>query len=468
MHRYILPLVACSLGACSVGPRYQPPDISLTHQYMGASQIAAEAPPDGIWWAGFRDPLLSRIIGEALVQNLDIAVAMARLQQSRAAAQFAGAALLPQGNLATSASEERLSLNTPIGQIAHAFGAARDYQVYSLGAEASWELDAFGGTRHARDAARAEEQSDRLNEAAVRIMIAAETADAYLALRGLQERMSVARLQENNERELVDLIDRRYHQGVSSDRELHRVIGELERVRASEAPLQRQIDAQLNRLDVLMGAQAGTYRGELEQAQKQPIAPAPIGNPDPAVLLRSRPDVRAAERRLMAANARIGSAIAEYYPHLSLSALLGVASTGTSSLFVSAATQGEGLVGLRWRLFDFGRVDAEVSLARGREAQSLAEYRQTVLRATEDVENALSGISNSTAEANALERQIEELTRARDQTRMAYQNGVLSLIDVLDADRELLDASDRLAVAKADRARASVASYRALGGGWIG
>lgn len=182
--------------------------------------------------------------------------------------------------------------------------------------------------------------------------------------------------------------------------------------------------------------------------------------------MRRRPDLFAAERRLAASSARIGVALSEYYPHLSLNGLLGFASIGTGGLFTSADLQASGGAGLRWRLFDFGRVDAEVAQARGREAEALAQFRGSVLSATAEVETAIARLAETRSEITLREREVASLTRARDQTRQGYQGGALALVDVLDADRALLEAEDRLVGARADAARASVAAVRALGGGW--
>ena len=160
--------------------------------------------------------------------------------------------------------------------------------------------------------------------------------------------------------------------------------------------------------------------------------------------------------------------MAEYYPHVTFNGLLGFESVDTGTLFSSAARQSAVLAGLRWRLFDFGRVDAEVAIARGHDQEALAGYRAAVLHATEDVEAALSRFVESRSEAEILRRQIAALTRARDEAQTAYEGGVLPLIEVLDADRDLLAARDQLAAANANEARAAVASFRALGGGWTG
>lgn len=462
----IITFTSAALAACAVGPDYRRPDVALTTSYVNGDGVAAAPATPNTWWREFNDPVLDRVVERALDQNLDLAQVKARLDQARAAARQAGAALAPNVGFDASASSVHQSIESPIGQVAHALGAARDYRDYSVGAQASWELDLFGGLRRGKEAAGAEAEAAEIAAGAARVAVAAETADAYLALRGLQARLAVAEQEEGNEAKLVDLIRQRTGQGISSDRELQRATGDLEGVRASIPPIRAAIDAQLNRLDILMGAPAGTHRAELLSATDLPTAPTPSGSATPADLLRRRPDVVAAERRLAASNARIGAAIADYYPHVSLSGLIGVASLGTAQLFSNGAVQAAGIAGLRWRLFDFGRVDAEVAMARGRKAEALTAYRATAIRATEDVENALSLLMQSEQEMAALQRQIASLQTARSQTQSAYQEGALSLIEVLDIDRQLLAASDRLAGAKANAARASVASFRALGGGW--
>jgi outer membrane protein TolC len=174
-----------------------------------------------------------------------------------------------------------------------------------------------------------------------------------------------------------------------------------------------------------------------------------------------------AERRLAAANARIGVAISEYYPKFSLGALLGSATTISSgNLFTSGASQALGVLGLRWRLFDFGRVDAQIAAARGQEAEALAAYRLAVLRATEDVENAFSALVKREAQVGILTQGESSFARARENSDAAYRGGVVSLIEVLDADSNLLQVRDAKAQAQTEAARAGIASFRALGGGW--
>ncbi|MCW1431242.1 efflux transporter outer membrane subunit [Novosphingobium sp. JCM 18896] len=456
-------LLATSLSACAVGPEYVRPQVALTPAYATPAQVAA---PDAQWWRRFDDPLLDRVVERVLAQNLDIAAAGARIAQARAVARGAGAALLPTGEVGASAETAKQSLNSPFGAAAHELGFPRSYDLYTAGAQASWEVDLFGGLTRQQQAARADAAGATADAAAVRLSVVAEAVDAYLQLRGLQARLAVAERQRDTEHALVGLIRQRVDQGVSAERELQRALGEEEGVSASLPPLRAAIAGQMNRLDMLMGAQAGTWRAELATAGAIPLGPDPSGSSNPAELMRRRPDVVAAERRLVAANARIGAAMAEYYPHLSLSGVLNVVSLGTSSLFTGNSVQASAGAGLRWRLFDFGRIDAEVAQSKGREAEALALYRSSILHATEDVENAFVRLGEGRTEVATLERQVAALRLARTQTQSAYESGVVALLDVLDADRALLEASDRLEQARAQQARASVAAIRALGGGY--
>ncbi len=458
-----------ALAACASGPNYHQPDLALTQTFHApnAATAAPSAADDARWWARFGDPELTRVVERAADQNLTLAQARARVLQSRAAARAAGAALLPTVDASGSAARVQQSLLSPIGEIGrHLPGFQRDYDQYDLGAAASWEIDLFGGLRRGREAARAEDLATRDQADAVRLSVTAETADAYLQLRAYQARIAVAEREVQVQRDLVALISNRVGEGVAPDRDLHTAQAALEGVRATLPPLIAGRDAQLNRLDVLMGAQPGTYQAESAATAPIPSAPMLSAGEGPADLIRRRPDVAAAEQRLAAANARIGEAISDYYPKVSISGLIGVDSLAVGKLFTGDALQGQGGIGLRWRLFDFGRVDAEVAAAKGRDAEALAAWRADALVATEEVEDAFSDLTQQQARADALSRQIDELTRARAQAEQAYAAGVISLVEVRDADRDLLAASDQLAQARAGAARAAVACFRALGGGW--
>jgi len=465
------PLVLASglLAGCMVGPNYEKPELGLRPGFVSAPTTNSSGPVVDLarWWTGFGDPELTKLVGRTLSENLDLAQARARVLQSRAAARAAGAALLPQASTDGSVADVQQSLQSPIGEIGrHLPGYKRNYDEYGLGAEASWEIDLFGGLRRGAQAARATALASANEAQALRTSVAAETADAYLQVRAYQGRIEVADRQARVEQDLVALLTKLANEGVAPDRELHQAEALLEAVRASIPPLVAGRDGELNRLDILIGAQPGTLRAELQTAAAIPTPPPVAAADGTAGLLRRRPDILAAEQHLIAANARIGEAVSDYYPKVSISGLVGVDSIDASQMFTGSAVQHQIGAGLRWRLFDFGRVDAEVAAARGKDAEALAAYRATVLRATGEVEDAFDERAQEEARAAALTRQLAELTTARAQAQQAFEGGVISLIEVRDIDRDLLTASDQLTLARAGIARATVSCFRALGGGW--
>jgi NodT family efflux transporter outer membrane factor (OMF) lipoprotein len=464
-------VLAVLLSGCAVGPNYAAPKTELAPFHnldaVTARPTTAPTPELDQWWTGFDDPVLVLIVQRALDQNLDLAAAFARVQQARAVAASAGAQRLPTADLNASATTQHQSLDSPLGSIAKGFpGFSRDGQEYTLGPAASWEIDLFGGLRRGAQASREEAQAAEAERAGVRITVAADAADAYFQIRGYQARLAVANDQIDTDAHLLRLVQDRYNAGAAERREIAQAEALLKQARASLPPLRIGLESQLNRLDVLMGVQPGTYAGELSTVRDIPSIPA-VGGPDqPLDVLRRRPDVIAAERRLAASNERIGQAIADYYPKVSLSGALGLDSISTSRLFTANAFGASGAGALRWRLFDFGKVDAEVKQARGANAEALAQYRQSVLKAAEDVEDALVTLSQTELHVTELQDEVDSLAQARELSQRAYKAGSVNLTDVLDSDRQLLAARDELDANRADAARAAVAAFRAIGGGW--
>ena len=464
-------MLAGLLGGCAVGPTYHRPALEAPHAFMGEAAVAARqaAQPADLtrWWEGFQDPEMTRLIVEAEGRNLDVAQALARVKQARASLNAATAELLPSGSVQASAGHIRTSEDTPIGVAGKELGFARDYDSYEGDVLASWEIDVFGGLRRGREAASADYRASEAGVVAARLAVAAQVADTYVVIRGLQTRLAIAREQVRTQQKLVETVQLQYRKGVAAELQLSQAEGILAQVQGTVPGLETALDSALNALDVLMGAQPGTYRPQLETELPIPTAPSVAEAGGPADLLRRRPDLIIAERRLAASNARIGQALAEYYPKVSLSGLAGTASAvGTSSLFTGSAMQGQGIAGLRWRLFDFGRIDAEVKSAKGANAEALAAYRLAVLRASEDVEDSFSALVKREEEAQILAGGETALVRARDASNAAYKGGVVSLIEVLDADTRVLQTRDQRAEAQTEAARAAISSFRALGGGW--
>lgn len=465
-------VVSTSLAAgCAVGPDYHRPQAPLAEQYIGRPAIEARTATTTAnfvtWWEGFGDPQLSALVSQALVQNLDMAQAQARVAQARAALGAADAALLPSATLNGQAARAYQSVETPLGQILDATAGYNRYgNSYQANLDASWELDLFGGLRRSREATLADYQASEAGVVATRLAVAAQTADMYTTLRGLQTRLAIAQRQVDTQQELLEKVRLLHGQGLAAQFQVQQTEGQLSQVKASVPVLQTGLDAAMNALDVMLGTPPGTHRAELSGAGAIPRAPQLASTGSPADLLRRRPDLIVAERRLVAANARIGMAISEYYPTFSLSALLGSATTQGGNLFSSGAAQSAGVLGLRWRLFDFARINAQIDQAKGQQAEALAAYRQSVLRASEDVENAFSALVNRETQTATLTAGETSLSSARQSSFVAYQNGAASLIEVLNADETLLRASDAKAQAQTESARAAIAAFRALGGGW--
>jgi NodT family efflux transporter outer membrane factor (OMF) lipoprotein len=460
------------LTGCAVGPDYQRPDIPVSSRFVGqqgVEQRAVQSKADlQAWWAGFDDPLLARFVALALEQNLDIAQAAARVAQARASLRLADAALLPSANVSAQGATSYQSIETPLGQVLNAEpGFDRSGSYYEANLGVGWEIDVFGGLRRGREAARAEYQASEAGSVATQLAVAAQTADVYVTIRGLQARIAIARQQAETRRQLHSTIRLQYEKGIAAELQVNQTEGSLAQVEAQIPVLEAGLDAAMNALDVLLGVQPGTYRAELSPAAPVPVAPGLAETGTPAEMIRRRPDLIVAERRLAAANARIGVAISEYYPKFSIGALLGSATAiSTGNLFTAGANQAQGVLGLRWRLFDFGRVDAQVAAARGQEAEALAAYRLAVLRATEEVENSFSALVKREAQVGILTQGESSLARARENSFAAYKGGVVSLIEVLAADGSLLQMRDEKAQAQTETARAAIASFRALGGGW--
>ena len=464
--------LAALLTACAQVPEAPQEPRALNEHFAGEKLLAPK--PDqaaaelGSWWQGFQDPVLSGIVQRTLAQNLDLAIALARVDQARAAAQGAGALRMPRLGVQAQVLTERQSLLSPDGELArHSPGYTRAQTFQALGLGASWEADLAGGLKNGEKVAVAEWQAAEAARMGARITVAAEAADAYFRARGAQARIAVAEAHLQTQEQLLRLVQDRFNGGLATQREVAESHALLLQARGTLPPLRTELAQQLNRLDVLMGEQAGTSAVSLLKPSQPPRYSVPALPADirPAELMRRRPDIIAAERQLDASQARIGVATAEYYPRLTLGGVLGSESLH-GNLLSGAAFQPQAFLGLHWRLFDFGRVDAEVAQARGARAEALAQVRQRMLRATEDVENALVVLSQLQLQKADLVDEVHAHQIARDAAQDAYTGGAVGLIEVLQEDRLLLAANDQLAQLQANHARAAVAAFRALGGGW--
>jgi NodT family efflux transporter outer membrane factor (OMF) lipoprotein len=453
-----------------VGPNYEPPQLEFVSLRNGTEKLDQKeraALPLDRWWEGFSDPVLVAIVQRVLDQNFELATALARVQEARAVASGSDAQGLPTVAFDTSTTFEHQSLDGKLGTIANGLPTFyRDQRDYRMGLVASWEIDLFGGIERSAAATQDEAQAAEADQAGSRVIVAADAADAYLQICGFRARLAIADSQIQTDEHLLKLVRDRFNAGAAQAREVAQAEALLQQARVTVPALHIALERQLNRLDVLVGVQPGTYSREIAISRNIPSFPAIPQSAQPTEVLRRRPDVIAAERRLAATSERIGVAISNYYPKVFLPGVLGLDSVSGVRLFTPGALGALGAGALRWRLFDFGKVDAEVAKARGTNAAALASYRQTMLRAIEDVENSLSFFIQTQHDMTELKAEVKALTKARYLSEQAYRAGSITLTDVLDADRQLLSARDHLSASRTNVARAAVGVFRSFGGGW--
>jgi NodT family efflux transporter outer membrane factor (OMF) lipoprotein len=471
-HSFIMLTVTSLLAGCAVGPDYMPPKLSTPNHFYGQNSVGKqETTVDAeldVWWEKFGDAQLTHYIAIALDQNLDLAQATARLAQARAGLGVANAALLPSGSISGQAARAYQSVETPLGQVLNSSPSFDRYgSSYETNLNASWELDLFGGLRRDREAAQAEYQATSAGIAATRLAVAAQTASIYVNIRAIQARLDIARKQVETQQQMLDMTNLLYSKGLVPERQVHQTQAMLAQYQATVPLMEASLETTMNALDVILGTPPGSHRAELAAIVPLPSIPKTINMGTPGELLTRRPDLLIAERHLAASNAKIGVAIAEYYPKFSLSGLLGSATSITEgNLFSNGANQAAGVLGLRWRLFDFGRIDAQIAQAKGREAEMLAAYRLAVLKATEDVENTFSILAKREQQTEIVSQGVDALQHARNASFSAYQKGITSKLEVLQADESLLRASDEETLARAETITSAIAAYKALGGGW--
>lgn len=448
-------------GCLTLGPDYARPELALPESYSQASLPLAERPAEE-WWTLFGDPALDALVAEALAANQDLAAAVARVDEARALAGLARADRLPAISAGVSGSRDKFSAET--AQFPPDFPL--EMETYRATLDLSFELDFWGRLARLSEAARAELLASEEGRRNVRLAVAAETASAWFDLLALERELALADATLVSRRESVRLQRLRFDAGSISELDLAQAEAELAATEAAVPPRQRALRQTENRLAVLLGRIGGGFaelprRGGLEAARAPDV---PVGLP--SELLARRPDIAAAEQRLVAANARIGVARSGYFPSISLTGSTGSESAELSGLFRSGTGVWGIAAGLLQGVFQGGRVMRNVEAAEARQRQMLAGYAKAVQSAFAEVEDALVGRSTSVAEREALARQVEALTRSRRLAGLRYDGGDSSYFEVLDAERSLFRAELALVAARRAELGAAVTLFKALGGGW--
>jgi multidrug efflux system outer membrane protein len=448
--------LATLASACAVRPPYVAPTVSPVVLRNVDATVISEQSFDPRWWQQFEDPVLDELVGRALAANHDVRIAVARVDQARAifddAANdrfpvvTAGAVVDHRDEAIPGFSEEPVRLTT-----------------YRLGFDAFWEIDVFGRIRSQIRAAAATADSLAADVDDVRVSVAAEVARNYFELRGLQQQLAVADRSLTNQRETLRLTEVRRDAGFGEEQDVASAGARVAAIEASIPPIRSAIAERRHRIAVLLAVRPGELAIDLSPRPYPAIAKElAIGEPD--TLLRRRPDVRSAERRLAAATAREADAAADLYPHITVTGFLGLLAGRGNLLNVSDSRAWAVTPALSWAAFDLGSARARLRGVEGFTRESLADFEQVVLRAIEETENALVNYREEQERLVKLTDQARESTRAATIARVRYREGVVDFLALLDAERTQLSAEDAVAQAEAGVFTSVIALYKALGG----
>jgi multidrug efflux system outer membrane protein len=488
MRRLVLVLAFAGLGGCMVGPNYRQPKLETPPAFgeVGRTPDASgEAADLSQWWRQLGDPVLDSLIDRALAQNLDVKTAASRLREARQQIVVARAALFPDASasgIAVRRDAQTALGGAPPAATAGTTGAApgapaaastagglslpKHLDVYSLGVDATWEIDIFGGTRRGIESAEAQADAAHWQVRDAQVALSAEVAKAYMTLRLAQARRAQADADVARISDLMSLVAARSKSGVVTELDVNQQRQALQARRAEIPQLDQQARGAIHALSVLLAQPPTALDAELSPAKGLPPAPTSLPVGLPSELLQRRPDVRAAERSLASASAQIGVATADLYPKLDLLGLASFASRDLSSLLSSRNFSTIGVADGSWTLFDAGRGRANVKAKREEAAQAELAYRKAWLSALQDVEDALTAYA---ADHERQTRYAEDLKTSQDSATLAdarYRAGLTPFIDVLQAQGSITQANDQLLQAQGAVIGDLVSLYTALGGGW--
>ncbi|MBZ0113161.1 MAG: efflux transporter outer membrane subunit [Thermoanaerobaculia bacterium] len=448
---------------CVVGPDYETPATTQPVVYSEAQNRAgfdAATEPEIEWWKGLEDPVLVDLVERARQNNFDLAASEARLQAARALLGLQKWQRWPGGSVSGSVEERDL------GEFAAVGGSDGSDTYYSAGLDASWEVDLFGRIRRSIEAQGATYEAAVNDRRAVFVAVSSEVGRTYLEFRGLQSALEVARLTISNEEESLEIVEALQRAGRVTDLDVEQSRERLETTRAFVPDLESAAGRARRRLAVLVGEEPSALDSILTPTRALPPIPDRIAIGDPASLLRRRPDVVAAERRLAAATARIGVATADLFPRLSLNASFSALATSLDDLTNSGAQTTRFGPFLSWPLFDLGRVRRAIAVTEADADALVADYQSTVLRSLEETENALERLDNHRRRQAHRRRALEAAKRALDLAKQRYEAGLTDYLTVLVTEDRHLVAEDAVVRGATEIGTAYVALYEALGGAW--
>ena len=450
------------VGCAVVGPNYVPPDTPMPKAWHTPAKsglvgelINKEALAD--WWSILDDPVLTNLVESAVAGNPGLKEARARIREARARRGISDADRFPTIDADGSARSSHSSEET---------GSGSERELYAAGFDAAWELDVFGGKKRAVEVAGAELQASEEDLRDVLVSLLAEVALNYVDLRSFQTRLSIAKANLDAQKKTCNITRWRRQAGLTTQLDVEQARSDLEQTRARTPDLQTGLERARNRLAVLIGQHPGSLRDVLAERKAIPVTPLEVAVGVPADILRRRPDVRRAERRLAAQTAQIGVATADLYPRFSLLGSIGLEALSIGNLFsFGSRTRSIGST-VAWSLFDAGAIRSNIEVQSALQQQALIRYETAVLTALEDVENALVAYAKEQSRRQSLIKATEAAQRAVELTQKQYSSGLIEFGNVLIARRSLLSLQDQLAVSEGKVTSNLIALYKSLGGGW--
>lgn len=448
------------VAGCTMGPDYHKvtPAVPSHWQAEPAANLKPANPEQlKTWWKSFGDTKLDRLMNQALAGNLDIKIALARIDQARAERRATRAELFPTVNITTGAQRQ----DNPFPGLAPGI----KYNMFELGFDALWEIDLFGRQQRRLEAASADLEGVTEQYHQSLVTLTAELARTYVDYRSLQNQLRITRSNLESQQHTLELTERLNAEGVGTRHDVVRARAQTETTEAQIPALEGRLVAALRQLDVLAGRQPGALDAEMNAPAAVPTAPGIEILSTPAEMIRRRPDLRAAERRLAAATAMQGAAIAELYPNVSLSAFVGLRNTDIESLFKSAAFSYGAAANLLQPLLNFGRIRAGIDLADAQQKEAYLTFEKAVLEALQETETALTRYLKEESRRQTLARAVADLRESVRLSQLRYHEGVISFLDVLESQRALYVDEINLARSEAEASTVLIAVYKALGGG---
>ncbi len=452
-----------ALNGCAVGPNYHLPDTAVDEHFANAGEpgFAEEGGVDR-YWTTFTDPLLDSLVDEAIAHNKDLAVATANLRAARAARRLAGFDRFPTATFAGGYTD---NLDAAL-QLPGYTQSQREFDEADASFTGLWELDLFGRVRRNVEAARADEGAATATLQDARVGVIAEVCRDYFILRGLQDQLALTQRNADNQYSTLQLTRVRLEAGRGNQLDTARAEAQWQTTLASIPSLQAAIATTMYRLSVLTGRQPNALTDKLSPLQPSPALPPLNAIGTPEKLLRRRPDIRVAERRLAGSTARVGVAVADLFPKVTLVGDFGYVAPTFGQLGMSDSKAYSFGPSITWAAFDLGRVRARIASAKAQTDAALAGYEGSVLNALQDTEGALVSYGRSQTRRDALQVAAAASDKASDLARRRFEGGLIDFLEVLDAERTSLSAELLLSQSRTDAATSLVAVYKALGGGW--